>query len=112
MGRQWDGRQLLARDLDTERVLVRVVVGLDGEPGPGGRGPDQLDDGPEGREGAVSPVPPMKVNTRWSMRFHLRFPGGEWQMVLTRPVGAEYPSGQLTHEPVLVSEAAEDGCPS
>ena len=51
-----DGGEFGVADRDAFGVFGRVVVGLDGEPGFGGGGGDELDDGAHGGEGPASPV--------------------------------------------------------
>ena len=51
-----DGGEFSVADFDAFGVFGGVVVGLDGEPGFGGGGGDELDDGAYGGEGPASPV--------------------------------------------------------
>src|SRR4051794_21833100 len=51
-----DGGEFGVADLDAGRVPVRVVAGLDGEPGAGGGGGDEFDDGAQAGEGSSAPV--------------------------------------------------------
>src|SRR3954468_292708 len=51
-----DGGEFGVADLDAGRVPVRVVAGLDGEPGAGGCVGDEFDDGAQAGEGSSAPV--------------------------------------------------------
>ena len=71
-----DGGEFGVADLDAFGVFGRFVVGLDGEPGFGGGGGDELDDGAYGGEGPASQLRVMKLNMRCSILFHFEVPGG------------------------------------
>jgi hypothetical protein len=72
----------------TERVVALVEVGLNHEPGRGGGGGDQLDDGSVGRERLSSPVHGDEAEQAGSILCHFDVPGGMWHTVITSPMVA------------------------
>ena len=71
-----DGGEFGVADLDAFGVFGRVVVGLDGEPGFGGGGGDELDDVRMEVRGRPRQLRVMKLNMRCSILFHFEVPGG------------------------------------